>query len=110
MAYDVRLVKLVTGELALGKYTEEGLSDVAILQVVPVQQGGVQMMMLPYGYPFEEEFKGKIESRHFLYMYEKLPEGLEGKYLEACTNLTLTGMKGMTLQSSQPMGGGIITK
>lgn len=107
MAYDIRLVKLVTGELALGKYTEEGLSDVAILQVVPAQQS-VQMMMLPYGYPFEEEFKGKIEARHFLYVYDKLPEGLEAKYLEACTNLTLTGLGGMEFKGGKPVGGSII--
>ncbi len=108
MAYNVRLVKLVTGELVLGKGTEEGISDAAILQVVPSQQG-VQMMMLPYGYPFEEEFKGKIESRHFLYAYEKLPEGLEAKYLEACTNLTLSGMSGMSLKGTQPLSN-LITK
>ena len=57
MALPVRLVKLVTGELALGKFDAETdtLKDVAILQIVPTQQG-VQMMMLPYGYPFEQEF------------------------------------------------------
>lgn len=107
MAYDIRLVKLVTGELALGKFEADAINDVAILQVVPAQQG-VQMMMLPYGYPFEQEFKGRIESRHFMYMYDKLPEGLEGKYLEACTNLTLPGMSGMELKHSGPLGGNII--
>lgn len=102
MAYDVRLVKLVTGELAIGKYDDEALSDVAILQVVPSQQG-VQMMMLPYGYPFEQEFTGRIEARHFIYAYDKLPDGLEAKYLEACTNLTLTGMNGMDLKHAGPL-------
>lgn len=107
MAYDVRLVKLVTGELAIGKYEADALNDVAILQVAPSQQG-VQMMMLPYGYPFEQEFKGRIESRHFLYSYDKLPDGLEGKYLEACTNLTLTGLGSMDLKAAGPLGGNII--
>lgn len=104
MAYDVRLVKLVTGELAVGKFESEALNDVAILQVVPAQQG-VQMMMLPYGYPFEQEFKGRIESRHFMYAYDKLPEGLEAKYLEACTNLTLSGIGGMDLKQVSPLSG-----
>ena len=108
MAYDIRMVKLVTGELVIGKYTEEGLNDAAILQVVPVQQGGVQMMMLPYGYPFEEEFKGSIEARHFLYQYSKMPEGLEQKYLEACTNLTRPGMSGLDLKDSKPISGPLI--
>ena len=62
---------------------------VAIIQVVPTQQG-VQMMMLPYGYPFEQEFKGSISGEHFMYEYKKLPDDLETKYLEACTNLTLS--------------------
>ena len=52
MSKPIRLFKLVTGELVLGKFDEEAnmLEDVAIIQVVPTQQG-VQMMMLPYGYP-----------------------------------------------------------
>ena len=56
MSKPIRLFKLVTGELVLGKFDEEAnmLEDVAIIQVVPTQQG-VQMMMLPYGYPFEQE-------------------------------------------------------
>ena len=45
-------------------------------------------MMLPYGYPFEQEFKGSISGEHFMYEYKKLPDDLETKYLEACTNLT----------------------
>ena len=74
-----------------GKFDEEAnmLEDVAIIQVVPTQQG-VQMMMLPYGYPFEQEFKGSISGKHFMYEYKKLPDDLETKYLEACTNLTLS--------------------
>ena len=86
MSKPIRLFKLVTGELVLGKFDEEAnmLEDVAIIQVVPTQQG-VQMMMLPYGYPFEQEFKGSISGEHFMYEYKKLPDDLETKYLEACT-------------------------
>ena len=73
MSKPIRLFKLVTGELVLGKFDEEAnmLEDVAIIQVVPTQQG-VQMMMLPYGYPFEQEFKGNISGEHFMYEYKKL--------------------------------------
>ena len=87
MSKPIRLFKLVTGELVLGKFDEEAnmLEDVAIIQVVPTQQG-VQMMMLPYGYPFEQEFKGSISGEHFMYEYKKLPDDLETKYLEACTD------------------------
>lgn len=103
MSKPIRLVKLVTGELALGKFNAEvdTLDDVAILQVVPTQQG-VQMMMLPYGYPFEQEFTGSIAAKHFLYEYKRLPDDLETKYLEACTNLTLSS--GTKLTGVTPAG------
>ena len=41
MSKPIRLFKLVTGELVLGKFDEEAnmLEDVAIIQVVPTQQG-----------------------------------------------------------------------
>lgn len=91
MAYDIRLVKIVTGELIIGKFDAEttALTDVAIIQTVPTQQG-VQLMMLPYGYPFEQEFVGRIEAKHFLYEYSKLPQDIQDKYLEACSNLSLS--------------------
>ena len=90
MSKPIRLFKLVTGELVLGKFDEEAnvLEDVAIIQVVPTQQG-VQMMMLPYGYPFEQEFKGTISGKHFMYEYKRLPDDLETKYLDARTTLPL---------------------
>ena len=108
MAYDVRMFKLVTGELVIGKYDAEKdtVNDTATLQTVPTQQG-VQMMMLPYGYPFESEFSGSIEAKHFLYRYKDTPEELQNKYLEACTNLTLNGGMGK-LQFGNPAGGGLI--
>ena len=59
MAYDIRLMKLVTGEMVIGKYDAEKdcLNEVASLQSIPTQQG-MQMMLLPYGYPFEPNFTG----------------------------------------------------
>lgn len=92
MAYDIRLMKLVTGELVIGKYQEDSdtLTDVAAIQTIPAQQG-VQMMMLPYGYPFEPDFDGKIEGKFFIYRYANTPKELQDKYIEACTNLTVSG-------------------
>lgn len=106
MAYDIRLVKLVTGELVMGKYDAEkdALTDVAALQTVPTQQG-VQMMMLPYGYPFEAEFTGSIDGVHFMYRYKSTPEELQNKYLEASTNLTLSGGLGKLQFGATPPGG-----
>lgn len=91
MALDVKLVKIVTGELIIGKFdpAKNALIDIALMQTVPTQQG-VQMLILPYGYPFETEFTGEVSAEHFLYEFKKLPDDIETKYLEACTNLTLS--------------------
>jgi hypothetical protein len=91
MAYDVRLVKIVTGELIIGKFDAEAnvLKDVAIIQTVPTQQG-VQLVMLPYGYPFDQEVCGHIESKHFLYEYAHTPQDVQDKYLEVCSKLSLS--------------------
>lgn len=107
MAYDIRLMKLVTGELVIGKYDAEkdALNDVAAIQTIPSQQG-VQMMMLPYGYPFESEFTGKIEGKFILYRYDSTPKELQDKYIEASSNLTVAGGLGK-LQFGNPKGGDI---
>jgi len=106
MAYDIRLMKLVTGELVIGKYDAEKdcLNDVAAIQSIPTQQG-VQMMMLPYGYPFEPEFDGSLEGKNFLYRYANTPKELQDKYIEACTNLTVAGGLGRMQFSSEPFNG-----
>lgn len=106
MAYDIRLMKLVTGELVIGKYDEAGdrLTDAAAIQTIPSQQG-VQMMMLPYGYPFEPDFSGAIEGKFFLYRYADTPKELQDKYIEACTNLTVAGGLGKLQFGSGPMPG-----
>lgn len=91
MAYDLRLVKLITGEMVIGKYDAEKnvIKDAAILQTVPTQTS-VQMMLLPYGYPFDQEFDAEISMSHVIYSYRKYPEDLNTKYLEAVSNLTLS--------------------
>ncbi|MDR2744680.1 MAG: hypothetical protein LBB66_05750 [Desulfovibrio sp.] len=110
MAYDIRLMKLVTGELVIGKYDEakDCLNDAAALQTVPTQQG-VQMMLLPYGYPFEQNFSATLESPAFLYRYRDTPRELQDKYIEAVTNLTVAGGLGKLQFGAVPGGGGLIT-
>ena len=95
MAYDIRLAKLIKGETVIGKWSEDGqnLTDPAILQTVPMQQG-VQMMLLPFGYPFEQEITGVISTKHVLYEFTKIPAELQTKYLEATSNLTLSAPGG----------------
>lgn len=97
--YDIRLAKLVNGEMVLGKWDQEAglIKDPAILQTIPTQQGGVQMLLLPFGYPFDQEIGGEIELKHVLFEYKTIPEELKTKYLEATTNLTLSAPAGLDL-------------
>ncbi len=111
MAYDICMVKLVTGEMVIGKCDSEAklINDPAILQTVPTQQG-VQMLLMPYGYPFENDFTGSLSLTHVLYTYAKCPEELKTKYMEACSNLTLStgGLGGLNLKNPGPGKGGDI--
>ena len=107
MAYDIRLIKLVTGELVIGKYNsdQDRLDEVAAIQSIPTQQG-VQMMMLPYGYPFESGFSASLEGKFFLYRYTDAPKELQDKYIEACTNLTVAGGLGKLQFGKEPFSSG----
>lgn len=110
MSYNLRLVKIITGEMIIGKYDEEKklLHDVAVLQTIPTQQG-VQMMLLPYGYPFDQEFSGEISYSHVLYTYKSYPEDLNTKYLEAISNLSLSsgGLGSLDLKNPGAGAGGV---
>jgi hypothetical protein len=109
MAYDIRLAKLINGETVLGKWntTANKIEDVAVLQTVPTQ-AGVQMMLLPFGYPFENEFGGEISLSHVLYEYKSFPEELKTKYLEATSNITLATPGSLSgLGGLGGMGGGM---
>ncbi len=103
MAYDIRMVKIISGEIVLGKFdaATQGINDPAILQTVPTQQG-VQMMIIPFGYPFEQDFTGSIAKEHVLFAYKSCPEEIKTKYMEACSNLTLSsgGLGSMNLKGA----------
>lgn len=106
MPYDIRLVKLITGDLVLGKWSEDGatIEDPAVIQTVPSGQS-VQMMLLPFGYPFDQEIKGStLETKHVIYEYKNYPEDLKTKYIEACSNLTMA--TSCDLRNLQNMAGG----
>ncbi|QJT08813.1 hypothetical protein [Oceanidesulfovibrio marinus] len=109
MAYDVRLVKLINGELVLGKFDAENdkLTDLALIQTVPTEQG-VQMMLLPFGYPFDQEIGGEVSMKHVLYQYKNVPEELTNKYFEASSNLTMASANTLrNLNNMQGKGGGV---
>ena len=104
MAYDIRMAKIVTGEIVIGKFDADAglITDPAILQTVPTQQG-VQMMLMPFGYPFDNSFDGSIAFTHILFEYKTCPEELKTKYLEACSNLTLSS-GGLNLKAGPASG------
>jgi hypothetical protein len=109
MAYDIRLAKLINGDMVLGKWAEDEkkIKEVALLQTVPTQQG-VQMLLLPFGYPFETEIDGEIKFEHILYEYKNCPEELKTKYLEATSKLTLStpgDLRGLGLAGKGGMSG-----
>jgi hypothetical protein len=102
---DIRLVKLINGDMVLGKMDQEQgkIKDPAILQTIPTQQGGVQMALLPFGYPFDTEIDGEISTQHVMYEYKNLPDDLKNKYMEASSNLTISSSA--DLQNLQSMAG-----
>ena len=104
MPYDIRMVKLASGDMVLGKYDEEknALTDAAILQTIPSEQG-VQILLLPYGYPFDQKFDGEISFTHAIYQYKNLPQDIKDRYLEATSNITLSsGNLGLDLRGDSP--------
>ena len=111
MAYDVRLVKLVNGDMVLGKWDaqEKKIKDPAMLQMLPTQQGGVQMILLPFGYPFDTEITGEIDGAHIQYEYKTVPEDLKNKYLEASSNLTISTPSDLKNLSNLAGPGGKVT-
>ncbi len=107
MSYDIRLAKLVSGEMVVGKCSEDGknIEDPATIQAMPTQQGGSQMVLLPYGYPFDQEMHGTISFEHVLFEYKNCPEELKTKYIEALTNISMSS-GGLDLSGGGAAGGG----
>jgi hypothetical protein len=103
MSYDIRLVKLVSGEMVVGNYVGSDIEEPAILQAMPTQQG-TQMVLLPYGYPFDQEMQGKIAQSNVLFEYQSCPEELKTKYIEAKTNISLSS-GGLDLSGMGGAGG-----
>ena len=108
MQYDVRLVKLVNGDTVMGNYDADNktLNDVVVIQAVPTATGSVQLAILPFGFPYEEEITAKVDERHIIYQYAKVPEELKNKYLEAKSNIKIASS--MSKVTGGKDGGGSI--
>ncbi len=113
MSHDIRLFKLVTGETVIGKWAADGLkiTAVASLQNAPAQQGnGMQLVILPYGYPFETAFIAEIDTKHIIFQHPVIPEELKTKYLEILTNITIVPNSSIITDTNAPGTSPIITK
>ncbi len=88
---DVKFVKLVSGDTVIGTYNEmkNVLEDVALIQVVP-GSAGIQIAILPFGFPFEEKIGGEISMDKVLFEYSNVPEDLKSKYFEAKSNIKIS--------------------
>ncbi len=106
-AFDVSMFKLVSGEIVLGRYNAEKdqLSGVVRLQNVPTEQG-MQMLLTPYGFPFENTFDAVIEGRFVLYRFAETAKELQDKYIEVTTNLSVSSGLGKIQFGGQGHGSG----
>lgn len=102
MSSNTRFVKLVTGEIIIGTYNENKntLEDIALIQVIP-GASGVQIALVPYGFPFEEKITGSIDMNNIIYEFENIPSDLESKYLQAKSNITISS----NMPDNNPLGG-----
>ncbi len=87
----IRLVKIINGDFVIGVDDEENKSikNIGSLQFVPGETGGMSVALIPYGFPFEEKFKGSISNDKVLYEIETVPEDLQNKYTEATSDIKL---------------------
>lgn len=115
MQYDVRLVKLISGDTVIGVYdeNEKKLKDIALVQAIPnPATASMQIAILPFGFPYENEIKGEISEDKILYQYSSMPEDLKTKYLEEKSNIkianTVPGFKGSGLKGGPSKSGLIL--
>ena len=109
MSYEnIKFVKLVSGDVIIAQYDEENkiYKDIALVQAIP-SGGGMQIAILPFGFPYEEEIGGEISEDKVLYVYDKTPEELKEKYVEARSNIKIAnGLD--NLGGANSSGGGLI--
>ncbi|WP_022851227.1 hypothetical protein [Limisalsivibrio acetivorans] len=92
MSEDIKFVKLVSGDTIIAQYDEENnkLTEVVSVQAIPAGNSGMQIALLPFGFPYEEEAGGSIDADKILYEYNSLPEDLKNKYIETKSNIRIT--------------------
>jgi len=109
MSENIVFAKIVTGEMVLGEKSEDGeiIKNICLVQVMPTQSGSMQIAIVPYGFPFEEEVRGEISMANVLFQFKDVPGDLADKYVETKTNIMrASNMGGLGGQPGGQQGGG----
>lgn len=105
MSDNIVFAKLVTGEMVLAEKGENGesIKDICLVQVMPTPSGSMQIAIVPYGFPFEDEVRGEISMVNVLFTFKDVPGDLAAKYIETRSNIRIaSNMSGL---GGNPGGG-----
>lgn len=93
---EVKLAKIINGDFIIGLDDKEkgGISEAALVQIVPSASGSLSIALLPMGFPFEEEITGFVSDDKILHTVKKVPEELKNKYTEAKSNIRIASSSG----------------
>lgn len=93
---EVKLAKIINGDFIIGLDDREkcGVSEAALVQIVPSASGSLSIALLPMGFPFEEEITGFVSDDKILYTVKKVPEELKNKYTEAKSSIRIASSAG----------------
>ncbi|MCD8553975.1 hypothetical protein [Seleniivibrio sp.] len=96
MVDNIMFAKLVSGETIIGIKDEEAgvCKDVVLVQAMPTHTGSLQIAIVPFGFPFEDEVRGSIRLDHVVYEYKDTPADLANKYVETKSNIKIAGNLG----------------
>jgi hypothetical protein len=96
MTENITFAKIISGETIMGIKDEEAgvIKDIVMVQAMPTQTGSMQIAILPYGFPFEDEVRGEIKLDHVLFEYKEVPGDLTDKYIETKSNIKIANNMG----------------
>jgi len=96
MTENLIFAKVISGETVMGIKDEAAgvLKDVVMVQAMPTQAGSMQIAILPFGFPYEDEVRGEIKLDHILFEYKDVPGDLADKYVETKSNIKIANNMG----------------
>jgi hypothetical protein len=109
MSEKIVFAKLVTGEMVLAEKDDAAgcIKNICLVQVMPTSAGSMQIAIVPYGFPFEDEVRGEISISNVLFEFKDVPGDLADKYIETKTNIKIAPRMG-GLGGGSKSGSGII--